>query len=123
MFSSSEYISITPSALPNSISGTPELETSYTPILAIPRGGGGGREREGRGGGEERRREGARGEKNKERSWKKDKKCINKKEERKEREAHGRVHNVDKEKCGRYKRSCVYPSVSIAEGEREWEYQ
>lgn len=84
MFSSSEYISITPSALPNSISGIPELETSYTPILAIPRGGG-GRERE-RGGGEERRREGARGEKNKERSWKKDKKCINKKEERKERE-------------------------------------
>ena len=82
MFSSSEYISITPSALPNSISGIPELETSYIPILAIPRGGGGGREREGRGGGE-RRREGARGEKNKERSWKKDKKCINKKEERK----------------------------------------
>ena len=36
---------------------------------------------------------------------------------------YGRVHNVDKEKCGRYKRSCVYPSVSIAEGEREWEYQ
>lgn len=57
MFSSSEYISITPSALPNSISGTPELETSYTPILAIPRGGGGGgREREGRGGGGERRK-------------------------------------------------------------------
>ena len=56
MFSSSEYISITPSALPNSISGIPELETSYTPILAIPRGGGGGREREGRGGGRKKER-------------------------------------------------------------------
>ena len=89
MFSSSEYISITPSALPNSISGIPELETSYIPILAIPRGGGGGREREGRGG---EGRGGKKGEreqeekKNKKRSWKKDKKCINKKEERKERE-------------------------------------
>ena len=37
LFSSSEYISITPSDLPNTISGTPVAETSWTPILAIPK--------------------------------------------------------------------------------------
>ena len=108
MFSSSEYISITPSALPNSISGTPELETSYTPILAIPRGGGGGRGRERRGGGKEGERE-QEEKKIKRGAGKKTRNASIKRKRgnEREREMHGRVHNVDKEKCGRYIRGVV----------------
>ena len=57
LFSSSEYISITPSDLPNTISGIPVAETSWTPILAIPkeeRERGGEREGGEREGGRER---------------------------------------------------------------------
>ena len=55
LFSSSEYISITPSDLPSSISGTPVAVTSWTPILAIPGERERGRGREGEGGREGRR--------------------------------------------------------------------